>query len=117
VCGGIEPEAWNLVERALLCAAFECGREIEPRRALEGLPSSLARFDLGILINILPSGWCVRPYQQPESLNESITTATTKVSSSYIFANACRLRPADDRETYSLKCDVAAPACSSNATS
>ena len=109
MCGIIKPEAWNLVEWSLLCTAFECGREIELRRALEGLPSSLARFDLGILVNILPFGSCVWPYQQPEPLNESITTDTTRVSSSYIFANACRLSPADDRKTYSFKGDVATP--------
>jgi hypothetical protein len=67
--GGIEPKRRNFVVRPLRCAERERNLQVELARALVNLVGLLARQAVRKFVDVFPCRRCVRPNEQPKSLN------------------------------------------------
>src|SRR5207244_850006 len=103
-----EPETSKSIKLPFCGPEFEQRRQVELCCALEDLPSLLTGAAIRVFVNVLPDRRCVRPHQQAEALNESISAGTAKICAPHVFADASRLGAAKDRKTNCLQRNVAA---------
>ena len=75
-----------------LIALCSDGVRVEAIEAVEGSPRRLARRCVGPAVAVFPIAVCVRPNQEPETLNEPVVSCAAGNGAAHILGQAARLR-------------------------